>query len=431
MRNTYRWQVIEIDLENKLPHLDAADGYSGVRAIYRLKGRAVGHSDFTLSQLPLSPVQVAIAAAHRVAAAVGDRLLNEGFRSALCGLAEPELAHACETLDELIRTTQPLEKFQDAISTDATGELPSVAIAICTCKRPRELARCLESLAALTERPREIIVVDNAPEDGTTREVANRFRNVRYVAEPRPGLSAARNAALAAACSDIVAFTDDDVIVDSDWSARIRRGFADPQTMVVTGLILPAELETRAQLIFEKNLAYFHQGYRARKFDRAYFHALKNKGVHTWAIGAGANMAIRRRAFALGFRFDTRLGPGVFGGCGEDSEYWYRLLAGGWQCAYDPSAIVYHYHRRDLGSLRVQMKQYMKGHVASLILQYKTFGDRGNLRRLLVGLPAHYVLLLLRTIAGGLALEDRVELSGLIGAIAGLGFIFAPAEERR
>jgi cellulose synthase/poly-beta-1,6-N-acetylglucosamine synthase-like glycosyltransferase len=254
---------------------------------------------------------------------------------------------------------------------------------------------------------------------------------VRYVAQPAPGLSAARNAALQSARTDIVAFTDDDVIADPEWTARVRLAFRDEKTMAVTGLILPAELETRAQLIFEQHFACFHLGYRGREFDSAYFGALKNKGVHAWSVGAGANMAIRRRAWDLGFRFDTRLGPGVFGGCGEDSEYWYRLLAAGWKCVYDPSAVVYHHHRRDMGELRRQVKQYMKGHVAALLLQYRNDRTWGNLRRVLFTLPMHYCIILLRAIAGGFALEERIELGGLSGAVAGLGFVFAAGEERR
>jgi GT2 family glycosyltransferase len=429
MNRTYRWQIIEVDLAGELPQLEAAPGYSGVRVIYRRNGRPVGHSDFAAAQLPLSSAQLAIAAAHRSSAAIGDCVMNEGFRSALPGKAEPDLADPCGTLEKLIQKSRPLTAFDSVVSAPAPTWLPSITVAICTRKRPAELERCLESLAKLTDRPNEIIVVDNAPEDDATRKVVERFRKMRYVPESRPGLSAARNTALTCACSEIIAFADDDVVVDAGWIARLRRAFKDPKTMVVTGLILPAELETRAQLIFEQNLAYFHQGYRTRTFDQAYFDSLKDKGIHSWAVGAGANMAIRRRAFDLGYKFDTRLGPGVFGGCGEDSEYWYRLLASGWKCVYDPTAIVYHHHRKELSALRSQMRQYMKGHVASLLLQYRKYGHVGNLRRLFIRLPFSYVMLVLRLIAGGFALEDRIEFAGLRGAIAGLGFLFAGEEE--
>jgi cellulose synthase/poly-beta-1,6-N-acetylglucosamine synthase-like glycosyltransferase len=251
------------------------------------------------------------------------------------------------------------------------------------------------------------------------------FPGIRYCYEPRPGLSAARNAALAAAQGDIVAFADDDVVVHRDWTAAIRRCFDDPLVMVATGLVLPAELETRAQLMFEQNFAFFHQGYRRRFFDSEYFSALRNRGVPVWSLGAGANMAIRRRAYGMGYTFDTRLGPGVFGGCGEDSEFWYRILADGWSCRYEPSACVFHYHRREVPALRRLVTQYMQGHVAALVMQFRKFGHFGNLRRLFFQLPTEYVILLLRGVASGFPLDYRILLRGSWGCFAGLRAAFA------
>jgi GT2 family glycosyltransferase len=142
-------------------------------------------------------------------------------------------------------------------------------------------------------------------------------------------------------------------------------------------------------------------------------------------LGAGANMAIRRAAFDRGFRFDTRLGPGVFGGCGEDSEFWYRILQDGWSCVYEPAACVFHYHRREIADLRALVHDYMKGHVAALILQFSRSGHWCNLRRLFLQLPAEHLLLCLRLIATGFALEHRILLRGALGCFSGLGFVFS------
>jgi hypothetical protein len=78
--------------------------------------------------------------------------------------------------------------------------------------------------------------------------------DIRYVQEPRPGLSVARNTGIRQSKGDIIAFTDDDVTVHPNWIARLQQSFPDPQVMAVTGLVLPAELETEAQFIFEKNV---------------------------------------------------------------------------------------------------------------------------------------------------------------------------------
>ncbi len=271
-------------------------------------------------------------------------------------------------------------------------------------------------------------MIDNNPVTNATREVVRRFPNVRYHRENQPGLSAARNAALQHATGDIVAFTDDDVCVHPGWTGALRRSFSDPQTMLVTGLVLPGELETHAQYVFEEDLAFFHQGYRPRRFDAGYFAALRDQGVPVWSLGAGANMAIRRGVYEQGHRFDTRLGPGVFGGCGEDSEFWYGILARGGVILYEPSACVFHYHRRQLTDLRKLMREYMKGHVAALILQYMKYGDAGNLRRLFVRLPAEYGVVLLRLVVSGFATSYRVLLHGILGSLAGLRFAWRRSE---
>jgi len=286
------------------------------------------------------------------------------------------------------------------------------------------LARCLESLRGLAQQPKEILVIDNAPVSEATRETVRRIPGVRYHKEPRPGLSAARNTAMAIASGDIVAFADDDVIVDRNWITRLSHCFEDPNVMVATGLVLPAELETRAQVIFEQDFQFFHQGFRTRHFNSEYFAALREKGVPVWSIGAGANMAVRRVAFERGYRFDTRLGPGVFGGCGEDSEFWYSLLADGWSCVYEPSAVVHHFHRASVDDLRRLVRQYMEGHVAALLLQFSKYRHAGNLRRLLLRLPAEYLQLLFRLVVSGFALENRILFSGVLGCLYGLRFVF-------
>jgi glycosyltransferase involved in cell wall biosynthesis len=421
MNASGRWKVVSLELSQPMPELCCEPGYDGVRVIFFWHGLALGHQRYAAEQLPLSPHHLANGAAQAIVAATGDRLLPEGFRSALPGLAEASLEDPEDALRKLLAIDQPMQRLS---ATDRPVLKPElrVSVAICTRERPAELARCLTSVLASPEAPYEIIVVDNAPSSGSTREVVNQFAGVRYQCEPQQGLSAARNTALAVANGDVVAFADDDVTVHSDWVWRIRRSFEDPKVMLVTGLVLPGELQTPAQLMFEESFHFFHQGYRRRYFDAAYFAALRNKSVPVWDIGAGANMAIRREAFKFGYRFDTRLGPGVFGGCGEDSEYWYRLLAEGWSCVYEPSACVYHFHRRELHVLRRHVRQYMQGHVAALLLQFMKYRHVGNLRRLFLELPAEYLILFLRLIVTGFALDNRILFSGVLGCFSGLRF---------
>jgi glycosyltransferase involved in cell wall biosynthesis len=421
MNASGRWKVVSLELSQPMPELCCEPGYDGVRVIFFWDGLALGHQRYAADQLPLSPHHLANGAAQAIVAATGDRLLPEGFRSALPGLAEASLEDPEDALRKLLAIDQPMQRLSATDRPVVEPEL-RVSVAICTRERPAELARCLTSVLASSEAPYEIIVVDNAPSSGSTREVVNQFAGVRYQCEPQQGLSAARNTALAVANGDVVAFADDDVTVHSDWVWRIRRSFEDPKVMLLTGLVLPGELQTPAQLMFEESFHFFHQGYRRRCFDATYFAALRNKSVPVWDIGAGANMAIRREAFKLGYCFDIRLGPGVFGGCGEDSEYCYRLLAEGWSCVYEPSACVYHFHRRELHALRRHVRQYMQGHVAALLLQFMKYRHVGNLRRLFLELPAEYLVLFLRLIVTGFALDNRILFSGVLGCFSGLCF---------
>jgi glycosyltransferase involved in cell wall biosynthesis len=428
MNKEHRWQVVSIDLSEPLIGLPSTDTYGGLWAIFFWQGVPLGHCEIAAEQLPLSAAQLSALAAQAVSEAVGDYLLEEGFHSALPRLPDAALENPRIALLNLAGIHHPVNSLKRKPYPAAAAPRLTVTVAVCTRERPKDLARCLDSLKAMHHQPHQILVIDNAPTSTRTREVVEGFPNVDYHCEPCAGLSHARNTALELASGDIVAFVDDDVVVHPSWVSRIRTCFEDPKVMVATGLVLPGELETPAQLIFERNFQFFHQGYRRRYFDSGYFNTLKSEGVPVWCIGAGANMAIRRTR-ELGHKFDTCLGPGVFGGCGEDSEFWYHLLAEGWSIVYEPSACVFHFHRRELSALRRLIHQYMKGHVAALILQFVKYRHIGNLRRLFLRLPAEYAVLMLRLIVTGFSLDNRILLRGGLGCLSGLRFALTRKQE--
>jgi len=295
------------------------------------------------------------------------------------------------------------------------------SVIVCTRERPAALARCLAALAALDPAPGEVVVVDNAPASAATREVVAASPGVRYVVEPRPGLDRARNAGLAAARGALVACTDDDVAVPRDWLGRLLAPFADPAVVAVTGLVVPAELATDAQLVFERHFGGLDRGYEARRFDAAWFARHRRAGAPVWQIGAGANMAFRRAAVLAAGGFDERLDAGA-AGCSGDSELWYRLLAAGGVCVYTPAAVVHHHHRATLPELRRQVHDYMRGHVTALLVQFERHRHWGNLYRLAIGLPAYYARQLVVGALRGFPLESRVALGGAAGALAGLRY---------
>ena len=282
-------------------------------------------------------------------------------------------------------------------------------------------------MRGLSPQPNEIIVVDNDPSSGLTEAVTSAFPEVR---EPRRGLSAARNTGTRNSRGEIIAFTDDDVEVHPGWVGAIQGVFHDQGIIATTGLVLPAELATPAQYAFQGDSLGWGWGYRTLDFDDNFFRSMKHLGVPAWRLGAGANMAFRREAFErVGF-FDERLGAGT-SGCSEDSELWYRLLAEGYRCRYEPAAVVFHAHRSDWNELREQTYNYMRGHVAALLFQFDRYGHWGNIYRAFLALPFYFIklglLYLKRSVGRSIRHSDDETpflplLEQILGAIAGYGY---------
>jgi Glycosyl transferase family 2 len=145
------------------------------------------------------------------------------------------------------------------------SSFPSWSIVICTRDRADGLSRCLASILKAQFQGGEIIVVDNAPTDESAFRVAREY-GVKYVREDRQGLNWARSCGASAAGGEVVIFTDDDVVVDSHWVEAILKPFDNPRVGAVTGLVLPFEIETRAQELFER-YGGLKRGYDPRVFD--------------------------------------------------------------------------------------------------------------------------------------------------------------------
>ncbi|MBW4595700.1 MAG: glycosyltransferase [Brasilonema angustatum HA4187-MV1] len=412
------YKILHIKLSEGIPTLTAEAKYQGIYAVFWWYDIPLGHQEIPANELPMSAHSLYNLVVQTITPAVGDRLLDHGFKAPLPVISENPSRDTPVDFHALMALQQPLKQLQEQCSQPVSG---SVSVIVCTRNRPEQLAQCLRSLSSLSQRPEQILVVDNAPADDATRQVVAQMSGIEYILEPRPGLSVARNTGIRHSTGDIIAFTDDDAIVHPDWSMRLQQGFNDSKVMAVTGLMLPAELETEAQLIFHKGSAGPGWGYRALTFDTQFFEEMKHRGVPVWRIGAGANMAFRRKAFERVGYFDERLGAGA-SGCSEDSEFWYRILADGWICRYEPTAVIYHYHRSDLDSLKYQAYQYMRGHVAALLVQFANYKHWGNLRRLLIALPRYYAKQLLREIKRGFKPRHSSLLSEIAGCLAGVKF---------
>ncbi len=416
-------KVVRLELEHGLSALPLDPRFQGLHVTFWWRGFPLGHRELPNRHLPLSATEVANLAAETIAPAVGHRLSPGVFQVALpgCSPSPPPSATPAE-----LRTIATLDRPLKELSAAARPlDGSSVSVVVCTRDRSAQLARCLRLLTEMSEAPAEILVVDNAPTSDATRQVVAAVPGVRYVLEPLPGLSRARNTGIRSSLGDIVAFTDDDVEVHPGWITGLRRGFRGPEVLAVTGLVLPAELETDAQVIFEDSGG-FGQGYRSRRFDRGFLEKTKRSGTPVWRIGAGANMAMRRTAFARVGDFDERLGAGA-AGCSEDSEFWYRLLAEGGVCRYEPTAVVFHHHRREMNELKHQAHQYMRGHVAALLVQFARYRHWSDLRRVALDLPKYYVRQLVHCAIGGADPRRPLVWPEIRGCASGIAFMLASA----
>jgi GT2 family glycosyltransferase len=269
---------------------------------------------------------------------------------------------------------------------DLVAPRRTVSVVVTTCSNPVPLERCVRSVLACDyERP-EVIVVENRPGSPATQEMlADRFPNeprLRYVEEPSPGLSQARNAGLAVAEGEMVAFTDDDVVVDPGWLRRCAQAFERaPDVACVTGLILPRELETESQLLLEQ-YAGFGKGFQRRTYRLPESRKADPLFPYTpGAIGSGANTVIRADVARKLGGFDTSLGAGTTAVGGEDLDLYIRLLREGCALAYEPGAIVWHQHPDGAAKLRRQVYRYGVGLGATLAKQLVAGPKRRELVR--------------------------------------------------
>ena len=245
------------------------------------------------------------------------------------------------------------------------GGIPATVV-IATRNRPAQLVECLDSVLAGSVSAQRIVVVDNAPSDNQTAELmalrTAQDPRLVYVREDRPGLAHAHNAALPHIDTEVVAFTDDDVLADRRWLERIVRVFAeDAQAVCVTGMIAPRELETLPQQWVEGNETY-DKGLGRRVFD-----ASRGNGENpllpyaSGACGSGANMAFRTSYLQGAGGFETALGTGTVAMGGDDLAAFYDVLESGHRIVYEPAAIVLHPHHREYAALRRQVYGYGAG----------------------------------------------------------------------
>jgi GT2 family glycosyltransferase len=363
-------KLICVDLESSLPTLHRPDTVGGGEqwALVRLHSQPLGILKLDTSR-PYSSADLGRLIVDRFSSAIVEHLVEDG-------LTIGDIGSVAEGVASL-----PVGCPQATV----LAEWPSVTVAVCTRDRPARLSQCLAALESIDypDDRLELLVVDNAPSDDATRTLVHSRPRFRYVVEPRPGLDWARNRAVLEAHGDIVAFTDDDVVVDRGWVRALASVFVhERDAMCVTGLVVPDALDTPAQVLFER------YGGFGRGYARVYATAVGSRSAAsqhggTGKFGTGANMAFRRSAFdRVGF-FDPALDVGTETNGGGDLEMFFRIIKAGQLLVYEPRAVVRHQHRRDYGQLRKQLTDHGIGFYSYLTRSARAFPEeRGAFVRL-------------------------------------------------
>ena len=212
----------------------------------------------------------------------------------------------------------------------------TVSVVICayTDRRWDELVDAVASVRAQTAPPSEIVVsVDHNP--ALRERVSRQLPDVIVTDnQQQQGLSGARNAGVAVAGGEVVAFLDDDATAEPDWLERLTAGYADPDVLGVGGAIEPVWLTSRPRCFPEEFDWVVGCTYRGLPQTLAPVRNL-----------IGANMSFRRTVLNTigGFRCDIgRIGTRPLG-C-EETELCIRSRRR-WPNGlflYDPSARVRH-----------------------------------------------------------------------------------------
>jgi glycosyltransferase involved in cell wall biosynthesis len=251
----------------------------------------------------------------------------------------------------------PVLPAAERIGLDAT-------VVICTRDRETGLRRTLASLERQTDPEFQVVVVENGSRVPYSAAVVaeSALPYCEAVTESRPGLSRARNRGLEAVTTELVAWLDDDEVADPGWMHRVKQGFMhETKPAGVSGVMLPAELETEAQVRFEQ-YGGFHKG-------RDMTPQVLQAGTPTVlsplyplpSFGAGGNMAFRTAELRATGGFDPCLGAGTRTNGGEETGPLSLLLWSGQTLLYWPAAITWHTHRREMEALRKQLWGYSAG----------------------------------------------------------------------
>jgi len=272
----------------------------------------------------------------------------------------------------------------------------------------------LESVKNQTYRDLEVIVVEDNPGllDELSRLVAKkRMTNVRILTNQGPqGLSESRNVGILDSRGDIVAFTDDDVVLTKQWAEELRQTFKDKSIVAVWGSASPL-WEDPSDNWFPKELDWLLS-------CTAWVEWKKITDVRNVQ---GYNMAFRREVFDRCGLFPTHLGyhrgplPEDLGFSMIVKDVMRKRIV------YNPKVHVFHkVHHYRLTPKFIAERSYWIGHSRRMLKAYYSDGSSSNV---LSGESDLLKRILTRTLPNSVRSPKKLKLIFIVLFFAVLGYL--------
>ena len=289
----------------------------------------------------------------------------------------------------------------------------SVTIGVPTFRRPERLATLLPLLVSRAQELTgeafvvDVLVVDNDPAESARVTGEGAGAPVRYVAEPTPGIAAARNRALDEAGTDLLAFIDDDEQPDDRWLSTLLHTWAEGQPAAVAGRVV----------------ATFDGPVDPWVLAGDFWQRPTMPTGSTVPLAACGNLLVDlRQQRALGVRFSARF---ALGG-GEDIQFTRELTRLGGRIVWCDESVAYDPIPPDRATRRwVLRRAWSHGNVRATVALHDARGRAAWLARArLIGSGlVRTGAGLLRATWGLLTRRQRHQARGLRTSLRGLGMV--------